>query len=91
MSTKSDMLSAVREGNNILLNIGFDSFIFCQLYNESIHNIIKVPLEVYSLKWGGGGMCPMMCLHDIPTQTPFSHNDTIKHRFIGIVYSLPDM
>ena len=52
----------------ILLKVGLVNFIFFQLCNEGIHNIVTVPLGVESLQEKKMG--PTMCLHDIPTQTP---------------------
>lgn len=51
----------------ILLKVGLVNFIFFQLCNEEIYNIVTVPLGVQSLQEKMG---PTMRLCDIPIQTP---------------------
>jgi len=52
----------------ILLKVGFVDFIFFQLRNVGIHNIVTVPLGVESFLEKKMG--PTMRLRDVPTQTP---------------------
>jgi hypothetical protein len=51
----------------ILLKVGLVNFIFFQLRNEGIHNIVTVLLEAEILREKS---CPTLRLRDIPIQTP---------------------
>jgi hypothetical protein len=67
MSSKSAIDMCCMSRSTILLKVGLVNFIFFQLCNEGIHNIVTVPLGVESFREKIG---PTMRLRDIPTQTP---------------------
>jgi hypothetical protein len=73
--------------STILLKLGFVNFIFFQLRNEMVHNIVTVPLVVESLYKKMG---LTMRLRDIPTQTPVFSSCRATRGMHGIVRT-PDM
>jgi hypothetical protein len=73
--------------STILLKVGLVNFIFFQLCNEGVHNIVTVPLVVESVC---KKMCLTMRLRDIPTQTPVFSSCWATRGTHGIVCT-PDM